>query len=222
MYSDKPQNLTQYKGPPKTINVPLRKYNELLMQRLYNLNTIEESKEKIKKLESQLFWYRLIARFALLLIIFLLFSYVPKYNDLKTENKILQDEYNKTEEYKEDLKEKFDDLNYSYQLLKEDYDNLINRNKSSSQGKGLLQQILSSSSYNYSISNTSSYNYSGNNTSFNKPAVVEYYIGNKNSKIFHRNYCGSATQMNDSNKIRFDTKDAAIDAGYKRCGNCHP
>jgi phosphatidylserine/phosphatidylglycerophosphate/cardiolipin synthase-like enzyme len=48
------------------------------------------------------------------------------------------------------------------------------------------------------------------------------YIGNKSSKIFHYPNCSSVTQMSEANKVCFKTRQEAIDAGYKSCGNCLP
>ena len=48
------------------------------------------------------------------------------------------------------------------------------------------------------------------------------YIGNKNSKIFHRASCSSVSQMKDSNKVSLSSRDAAISQGYRPCENCQP
>lgn len=52
------------------------------------------------------------------------------------------------------------------------------------------------------------------------PDDIGAYIGNKNSKKFHSSSCGSLPK--EKNRIYFDTRDAAIDAGYDPCGNCRP
>jgi micrococcal nuclease len=52
--------------------------------------------------------------------------------------------------------------------------------------------------------------------------ATEQYIGNKNSKIFHRMSCNSVTQMKDSNKIMLNSRDEAISKGYQPCKNCNP
>ena len=46
------------------------------------------------------------------------------------------------------------------------------------------------------------------------------YIGNINSKKFHRPSCSGLPQ--EKNRILFDSCDAAIDAGYDSCGICRP
>ena len=48
------------------------------------------------------------------------------------------------------------------------------------------------------------------------------YIGNRNSKVFHRASCGSVKKMKDKNKVEFGSADAALKAGYKPCKNCKP
>lgn len=218
MYDKQPKYPTQYEESPKTINVPLRKYNELLKQRLINLNQIEKNNETIKRLESKLFWYRIATRFSILIIIVAIFAIVPKYNNLKKTNEALQDEYTQLEEYSENLKNKFSNLNNSYQILKDEYNYLDRRNESLSDEISNLKKSYSLNYTRYSNNSTSSYH----SSSSNQNAVVEYYIGNKNSKIFHKNYCGSAAKMNDSNKIRFETEEEARNAGYRGCGNCNP
>ena len=46
------------------------------------------------------------------------------------------------------------------------------------------------------------------------------YIGNKNSKVFHLPSCKSLPA--EKNRVTFDSRDNAIEAGYKPCGNCKP
>lgn len=57
--------------------------------------------------------------------------------------------------------------------------------------------------------------------SYNK--TQEYYIGNKNSKKFHRPYCRSVDQMNFENMELLDmTREEAIERGYVPCKICSP
>lgn len=58
---------------------------------------------------------------------------------------------------------------------------------------------------------------SGNGTN-----VTASYIGNKNTKKFHKSSCSSVGKMNESNKVGFDSRSAAISAGYDPCKNCNP
>lgn len=46
------------------------------------------------------------------------------------------------------------------------------------------------------------------------------YIGNKNSKKFHLPTCKNLPK--ESNRVYFDTRQAAVDSGYTPCGNCNP
>ena len=45
-------------------------------------------------------------------------------------------------------------------------------------------------------------------------------IGNKNSKIYHREDCPGALKMIESNKVLFGSISAAKQAGYRPAGNC--
>lgn len=46
------------------------------------------------------------------------------------------------------------------------------------------------------------------------------YIGNVNSKIFHLPTCSSLPM--EKNRVYFAARPAAVNAGYRPCGNCHP
>lgn len=48
------------------------------------------------------------------------------------------------------------------------------------------------------------------------------YIGNRNSKVFHRSGCASVRKMKDHNKVGFDSRSDAINSGYRPCKNCNP
>lgn len=49
------------------------------------------------------------------------------------------------------------------------------------------------------------------------------YVGNRNSKKFHYEWCSSVKQMKESNKFFYTgTRDEMINRGYDPCGNCHP
>lgn len=52
--------------------------------------------------------------------------------------------------------------------------------------------------------------------------AVSPYIGNKNTKKFHKRNCSSIGQMKESNKVPFDTRDAAVNSGYVPCKRCNP
>lgn len=51
-------------------------------------------------------------------------------------------------------------------------------------------------------------------------AVENQYIGNKNSKKFHRATCSGLPSS--KNQVVFATRDEAIDQGYSPCGSCDP
>ncbi|MFQ9872297.1 MAG: Ada metal-binding domain-containing protein [Oscillospiraceae bacterium] len=46
------------------------------------------------------------------------------------------------------------------------------------------------------------------------------YVGNKNSKVFHTQECDN--NMAEKNKVFFDTRQQAVDAGYSPCSRCNP
>lgn len=48
------------------------------------------------------------------------------------------------------------------------------------------------------------------------------YCGNKNSKVFHTDNCGSVKSMLESNKVYFSTRDEFIQNGYTPCKRCNP
>ncbi len=50
-----------------------------------------------------------------------------------------------------------------------------------------------------------------------------YYILNKNTKVFHISNCKSVKKMKNSNKIEFHgSRNEAISKGYRPCQNCYP
>lgn len=51
---------------------------------------------------------------------------------------------------------------------------------------------------------------------------TEHYIGNVNSKVYHRSTCQSAITMKDKNKVYFESTDQAESKGYRPCHNCSP
>lgn len=48
------------------------------------------------------------------------------------------------------------------------------------------------------------------------------YIGNMNTKKFHRFNCASVNDINANNKISLSSREEAVDEGYKPCGRCDP
>lgn len=53
-------------------------------------------------------------------------------------------------------------------------------------------------------------------------ALAFAYVGNARSGIFHYDNCRYVYRMNDSNKVYFDTREEAIDEGYRPCKVCTP
>ncbi|MGI6116951.1 MAG: Ada metal-binding domain-containing protein [Bilifractor sp.] len=48
------------------------------------------------------------------------------------------------------------------------------------------------------------------------------YVGNVNSKIFHRPDCPSVKRMKEKNKRVFSSRQEAVNSGYKACKDCRP
>ena len=48
------------------------------------------------------------------------------------------------------------------------------------------------------------------------------YIGNSNSRVFHKTSCGSANTMKEENKVFFKNREEAINTGYSPCKRCKP
>lgn len=48
------------------------------------------------------------------------------------------------------------------------------------------------------------------------------YIGNSNSRIFHKPSCSSANTMKEENKVSFKSREDAVKSGYAPCKRCKP
>ena len=49
------------------------------------------------------------------------------------------------------------------------------------------------------------------------------YVGNKNTKKFHYDWCSSVDQMKEANKYYYTgTRDEMITKGYEPCKRCDP
>ena len=48
------------------------------------------------------------------------------------------------------------------------------------------------------------------------------YVGNANSRKFHFADCSFVKKMNPANRVDFNTRDEAINAGYIPCKRCQP
>jgi phosphatidylserine/phosphatidylglycerophosphate/cardiolipin synthase-like enzyme len=48
------------------------------------------------------------------------------------------------------------------------------------------------------------------------------YVASRNSQVFHKPACKSATKISDKNLVNYATRDEAIKAGKKPCAECSP
>lgn len=61
--------------------------------------------------------------------------------------------------------------------------------------------------------------YAAGSTDNTDPAL---YIGNKSSHVFHYANCSGVKNMKEKNKVAFDSREEAIEAGYTPCPSCDP
>lgn len=54
------------------------------------------------------------------------------------------------------------------------------------------------------------------------PSDSASYIGNKNSKVFHKEDCVSVQNTKEKNKVYFESRDAATNQGFTPCKECKP
>lgn len=54
------------------------------------------------------------------------------------------------------------------------------------------------------------------------PSMAAAYVGNSNSMKFHCEGCRWEQKIADYNRVNFDTREEAIDAGYVPCQVCKP
>lgn len=53
-------------------------------------------------------------------------------------------------------------------------------------------------------------------------AMAWAYVGNARSQIFHTDDCYYVSRMNENNKVNFEDRQDAINAGYRPCKVCRP
>ncbi len=53
-------------------------------------------------------------------------------------------------------------------------------------------------------------------------SITNSYVGNKNSKIFHRSNCSFVNRMSNRNKVPFNSRNVAVNSGYRPCKKCRP
>ncbi len=63
-------------------------------------------------------------------------------------------------------------------------------------------------------------NITSNSGSNEKSNVKENYVASKTGKAYHLPWCSGARRIKDENKIWFNTKEEAENAGYKPASNC--
>ena len=69
---------------------------------------------------------------------------------------------------------------------------------------------------------TISFDYTQTDSPHSDKDITNSYVGNSKSKKFHMPSCGSVYDMNDSNKVYFDTRQQATNNGYVPCKQCNP
>jgi micrococcal nuclease len=52
--------------------------------------------------------------------------------------------------------------------------------------------------------------------------VESEYIGNRNSRVFHRPSCDGAVTMSAKNRLPLQSREQAIEEGFKPCLICKP
>lgn len=52
--------------------------------------------------------------------------------------------------------------------------------------------------------------------------LASAYVGNAKSKKFHYADCSFVAKMNSANRVDFNTRDEAVNAGYVPCKRCKP
>ena len=52
--------------------------------------------------------------------------------------------------------------------------------------------------------------------------LASAYVGNAKSKKFHHADCSYAGKMSSANRVYFNTRDEAVNAGYIPCKRCNP
>ena len=53
-------------------------------------------------------------------------------------------------------------------------------------------------------------------------ATTGNYVGNKNSRVFHKPNCSSIKKTKDENKTYFKERSDAVNQGYSPCKRCNP
>ena len=48
------------------------------------------------------------------------------------------------------------------------------------------------------------------------------YVGNSDTKVFHTLDCGHGKKIKEENRVYFETRNEAIEKGYRACKVCKP
>jgi hypothetical protein len=59
-------------------------------------------------------------------------------------------------------------------------------------------------------------------TSVQSQEFVGKFVASRNSSVFHKPDCGSATRISQDNLVIYDTREEAIAAGKRPCKSCNP
>lgn len=60
-------------------------------------------------------------------------------------------------------------------------------------------------------------------TTQNTPSQnATHYLGNKNTKKFHKSTCSFAKKIKSENLITFESREEAVSGNYAPCGKCNP
>ncbi len=54
------------------------------------------------------------------------------------------------------------------------------------------------------------------------PSIASAFLGNRQTKLFHRATCAAARAMVDHHRVPFPDAAGALAAGYRACDKCHP
>lgn len=49
-----------------------------------------------------------------------------------------------------------------------------------------------------------------------------YYVASSQSDVFHKPDCSYVNNISAQNRITFDTREQAVNAGYRACSKCKP
>lgn len=52
--------------------------------------------------------------------------------------------------------------------------------------------------------------------------AAQGYVASKNSEVFHKAGCESEAKISERNVVKYGTKEEAVQAGKRPCGECRP